>query len=543
MARASSSCSPLLLLLLAGRPPAAAAVREHAADLSGASAEESALLDQALEALGRLQEAVEGFRARSGSAAEEASGSGWNHKLTGPEGVGSLTSKESETAPPNFAIYLDAPAEERWKEVAAWHAREEGGRTLLSQMLQALGQPDDAAGKMKFLGKRLLTEDSELSREIEGYAKAANENVDEIRTIQAIYAMLSSCTSIVAQAEDGSVVHGRLLDFHGQEVLRPRTFVAKWYAKQGDKVPLFVSAQFDGLMGVLTGMAKGFAVAVNQRNRPKTSTMKNWWSSVMGGQNVAMTVRQVLTECQTFDCAATKFSEQRLVAPAYITLAGTKAGEGLLLQRGRMHSDCIALEGFTALQGCATAPHGWFLAVGNADAEQEKHGGLAYSRRNMALRAVSYGSRACKEKVGGDCRASAQLLELVLRWGMVTQHTTTYRTFMKPQHGNFAIKVVEQQYCGKWKGCYYPYGLSGLMSRLDYPNHQEGKAPGLYGALPSVSECTEEAVQGMGTQCEATWAETAEKLAEDYMQVSYGLKPTGYALSSDDLTSCPCGGA
>lgn len=91
--------------------------------------------------------------------------------------------------------------------------------------------------------------------------------------MQALYALLSSCTSIVAEEEDGTIAHGRILDFHGAELLRRRTFVAKWFASRADEQPIFASAQFAGLFGVLTGMGKGFGISINQRVNQGGGTM------------------------------------------------------------------------------------------------------------------------------------------------------------------------------------------------------------------------------------------------------------------------------
>mmetsp|Transcript_30555 Transcript_30555/g.29991 ORF Transcript_30555/g.29991 Transcript_30555/m.29991 type:complete len:84 (-) Transcript_30555:560-811(-) len=69
-----------------------------------------------------------------------------------------------------------------------------------------------------------------------------------------IYELQAYCTSIVARQADGTIIHGRNLDFEPTDPMRDLTFIAD-FVKDGETV--FQAVQFAGIIGVYTGVRKG----------------------------------------------------------------------------------------------------------------------------------------------------------------------------------------------------------------------------------------------------------------------------------------------
>jgi penicillin V acylase-like amidase (Ntn superfamily) len=76
-----------------------------------------------------------------------------------------------------------------------------------------------------------------------------------------LYELESFCTSIVAKKTDGTIIHGRVLDFDFPDQMRPITFQAN-YVKNGQ--PIFESMMFAGTVGIYTGFKEGkFSISEN----------------------------------------------------------------------------------------------------------------------------------------------------------------------------------------------------------------------------------------------------------------------------------------
>uniref|UniRef100_A0A915CCC7 Acid ceramidase N-terminal domain-containing protein n=1 Tax=Parascaris univalens TaxID=6257 RepID=A0A915CCC7_PARUN len=72
------------------------------------------------------------------------------------------------------------------------------------------------------------------------------------------------CTSIVAENEDGIILHGRNLDYEMTPLLRNGTLIAEF--TRDDKV-IYTAVTFFLYVGVLTGQRpNAFAITLNSRN-------------------------------------------------------------------------------------------------------------------------------------------------------------------------------------------------------------------------------------------------------------------------------------
>lgn len=146
------------------------------------------------------------------------------------------------------------------------------------------------------------------------------------------------CTSIVACAPDGSVVHGRNLDFSPVDAFRLATSRASW--TRGSSEPVFVSGQFLLDIGVTTGVAKG-KLSVSQNWRVFARPLEEMLQCIEDPNTLApigIALRSLLEYGHSFDEAVTILGRGTLCTPGYLIVAGAGYGEGVVLTKDGTNS-------------------------------------------------------------------------------------------------------------------------------------------------------------------------------------------------------------
>ena len=79
----------------------------------------------------------------------------------------------------------------------------------------------------------------------------------------------------------------------------------------------------------------GYAVSLNYRQVDPglLGYLKPLWGAACRRWPAAALIRDVLKSCRSYQEARTAFSTHHTMAPCYLTLAGTKAGEGCIITR------------------------------------------------------------------------------------------------------------------------------------------------------------------------------------------------------------------
>ena len=105
---------------------------------------------------------------------------------------------------------------------------------------------------------------------------------------------------------------------------------------------VYSTTTWAGYVGVLTGVrAGGFSVSVNYRRtlygeeNGVLAVLKNLKRGALGHWPVSFLVREVMETESSFVGAVAALQQSELMAPVYLTLAGTQSGEGLVLTRDR----------------------------------------------------------------------------------------------------------------------------------------------------------------------------------------------------------------
>lgn len=127
-----------------------------------------------------------------------------------------------------------------------------------------------------------------------------------------IYSFTAACTSIVAELEDGHMVHARNLDYDIPDL---RNLTASVAFTRGGKT-LYHCTVFAGYAGCLTGMRPGgFSVSVDQRMAPNTTIVDNIFALLAGASPVSFFLRSTLENVTSFAAAKKAITNEYLAAP------------------------------------------------------------------------------------------------------------------------------------------------------------------------------------------------------------------------------------
>jgi len=318
---------------------------------------------------------------------------------------------------PRYAIDLDAPPEERWLAVYLDYQDKFGP---ILAFLNATIPPDVQQYLDPIMAALNDFLPGDIGRELKGISEYPGVpfNLGQLVILNLLYELTAYCTSIVAQAPDGTgtIFHSRHLDYD-IPALRDLTIEVEF--KQNNAT-LYECTMFAGSLGCFTGMRPGgWSVSINERDQG-TSPVLSLLAALEGGQSVAMFLRDLLQSVADFDSALLAVTTQPLIAPAYITLAGVKAGEGAIVTRNRTVADDVwKLD--------ASADRWWILETNDDHWRPPLD-----KRRDVA--------NAAMEALGQAGVSDAGLLS-VLDTPPVFNSGTIYTTQMVPALGNVSALV------------------------------------------------------------------------------------------------------
>lgn len=246
---------------------------------------------------------------------------------------------------PRHMVNLDDPPELRWAGVMAAHLHQLPA--VLETIEHVLGTGVGASLASTAFGGLTKAGKIKFGAELQGIAEAANLEVGKVALMQVAYEVFAACTSIVVDMDSevlgqapGSRIpfHIRTMDWPMEQLI-PLTCEVDFV--RGGRV-LFSATTWPGYVGVMTGIKPdAFSLSVNYRrtDRGASNMLKEViWNMVMGLANswpVSFLVREVLEQDISYAAAVESLQQSRLMAPTYITVAGTAAGEGTIITRAR----------------------------------------------------------------------------------------------------------------------------------------------------------------------------------------------------------------
>ncbi|VDK83628.1 unnamed protein product [Onchocerca ochengi] len=270
--------------------------------------------------------------------------------------------------PPHYTINLDLPPENRWDKVIDDHKK------FLPAVIEEINYyvPKLLRPIAWWIDENILLEKfpDEYAQEMRGIAARSGLRIGEIVGMNVLYDISAfnrkdilanvGCTSIVAEDHNGRIIHGRNLDFDMTSLLRNMTIIADF--TQGGNI-LYTAVTFVLQVGLCTGQRHGsFSVSLNERFSGAYIDTILMELYTQFKTPVTFTIRKIYTvleEKNTFEEAKELLMKERFVAPSYLIIAGTKAGEGCIITRDRWK---------TADLKCIDAQNDrWFLVVTNFD--------------------------------------------------------------------------------------------------------------------------------------------------------------------------------
>ena len=334
----------------------------------------------------------------------------------------SCASAFKDIPPPRFQVDLDAPATERWGHVVKNYAdmypimEKEFYKILPKKVV------DFATEIVGELDKYLP---APYADEIRGVANYTNSTVGFTLLGNLAYDFSAfhhskknstnpgACTSIIAMASNGTLFHGRNLDYSFHNLLRNFTVVID-FRKNGNTV--FTGTTFAGYIGILTGMRpNGISISLNERNTGE------WWENMFSAAKtrlhglVGLVIREVLedTTMEYAQVVAT-LSSRELIAPCFLIVGGLKPFEGAVITRDRLKArDVWHLN--------ETVEH-WYILETNYDHWEAPPS--SDDRRDPAIQAM--------KKVGQE-HLDVHTLYGVLSIPPILNNSTAYTTIMSAQ--------------------------------------------------------------------------------------------------------------
>ena len=271
----------------------------------------------------------------------------------------SLLLQEAQTRDvpiPSYAINLDLPPAERWKQVAIDYSQ--NLKELMSFFKESIG--NNSYPLLSIMAASLhqyLPE--EYAQEMMGFVTYGDISVGDI----VIWNMLDeltaythqqyspspspsssssffshtrgACTSIVAATASGKILHGRNLDYGGP--LR-KLAVTVHYQRDGSTV--YSGTTFAGYVGLMTGVKPGhFTVSQNDRYNGDW-TLNAQQASILGTKSFfAFTVRDLLADPNAdFDSVVDTISNTQFIAPFYAIVGGVSGNEGAVITHNRSNA-------------------------------------------------------------------------------------------------------------------------------------------------------------------------------------------------------------
>lgn len=174
-----------------------------------------------------------------------------------------------------------------------------------------------------------------------------------------VYEFDAFCTSIITRQADGTILHGRNLDFDYTKFIHNLTYHADFV--EGEK-HRYSANMFAGHMGVFTGFkAGGFSISENERYPSEQESLwrlvENMILIYLGFDEISWTIRKSFEKCETYSCAYNYLTTHPVIAPGYIIMAGIEENEGTIISRDRWgpaHIDTLSEDR-------------WYLAQTNDD--------------------------------------------------------------------------------------------------------------------------------------------------------------------------------
>ncbi|XP_030046510.1 N-acylethanolamine-hydrolyzing acid amidase [Microcaecilia unicolor] len=236
-----------------------------------------------------------------------------------------------DLAPPLVRVNLDTDPQYRWVPALSLFDPD-SMRECLKVIISAL-VPEWIHPIIRSLAEeleRFIHKD--YAEEIRGLSRALGVSVGDAFLLNLCYEVTTFCTSIVAQDSNGTIYHGRNLDFGFEDYLRNYTIDVEFEKNNEVK---YKGTTFIGYVGLWTGQSPHkFTVSGNRR-----AGQDSWWksaiASLLRGHLVSWLIRDTLMEAEDFESAVLQLAKTPIIAGVYYIIGGVLPNEGVVITRDR----------------------------------------------------------------------------------------------------------------------------------------------------------------------------------------------------------------
>ena len=239
---------------------------------------------------------------------------------------------------PSFALDLDLPSIDRWSTIIPNFSQPM--REFNAQIREQI--PRVFIDVAELVAIRLEEHvPAPYHDEFYSIARAIDMPVADIVLINLVYELRTFCTSVLLRTANGTILHGRNLDFDlNPALLRRLTFHGRFFRSSKASFH-YESIHFAGSIGLLTASRPGaFSLSINQRDLNE----KDWWMNALMAFLHLHAMPMFLFTRKLFDNPSMTFQDmkdtlqnERLIAPVYLIITDGKSS-GWLLTRNRLDS-------------------------------------------------------------------------------------------------------------------------------------------------------------------------------------------------------------
>lgn len=340
-------------------------------------------------------------------------------------------------------IDLDLPPFERWRDFVTRHRKDIIGK------VDNMGRLYEAALGPKMVARWLKAAHvpAELEEEYRGIERYVNDSgVTYSRLVitdmwQAVDAPSFGCSGVLAAMPNGTVVHGRNIDYEQDKLIKVSLkhnvtigggggFFDGVFKKGGRRVAEFIAST--GSLGIHTGMAPGrFSINSNARGGADmdffNGVAENLKAAEAGAENFPWVMRRILLSAPDFKSALSAIEGANLNAPNYFILAGSEPYQGAVVTKDRMGTHEATTPPTQRLNASAGV---WHLVQTNDDLLSDP----LDARRGSALLRLSQSDQASVslDFVEGEMRASPTTNSDTLLTWVADPKMGAHRVFTRP---------------------------------------------------------------------------------------------------------------
>ena len=244
---------------------------------------------------------------------------------------------------PRYTINLDLPPKQRWTKVMLAYADD-------FQELLALVKKYVPGVALDMLGVVGLKVDTAFpypyNYEIMGIAESIEGvNMGDVILGNTLYEITAfnhgklggfkACTSIVAESANGTIIHGRNLDYSLGSILQKLTITVDF---QRGGATVYTGTTYAGYIGLLTGQ-RPHAYTITLNERDKGQVWMNALEALANGMGAVASIHirdALANEGFDYETALVFLADRPLIAPCYIIIGGIKPSQGAVITRDRV---------------------------------------------------------------------------------------------------------------------------------------------------------------------------------------------------------------